>query len=564
MTTTGSSGRTVAVSTTVRWGVAGAVVTLLCLGLLALLAMPPFLPADESSHAGYALEVADGNLPRLEDTVEPEIPGQRALRYYLANHPPLYYGLVGPVLEQSVESDHSIGGVRLVRGFSLLLAAGTVVVTAALAGVVVQRRRAEAMVLAAGLAATVPTFVTTSASLHNDLLAVFSAALAYHGAALALVHGPRRGNVALICLGSAVTLATRLNGAPIVALAAAALGLATLLHDRDGRARRVLRAALLSAAPVAAAVATSGWFYLRNVRLYGDISGVTHNRDLGGRHDTYTPLGYLTDRITLPDLLTRVEAGGPWRNIQFFGWYDRKALAVVVAVVLGGATLAGLRAVQDVLAWRRGADDHGATGAQAAEADGNGNGDGEGTGDDGTGSARVERFGRWAAIAMLVALPLLLCLQLSVYVSQTGTPNPRYIFPGLPAVAVAAAVFCLAYRRRAGLVVGIAVLAFQVTIGVTTLGRWINLRTGAPPVHPLTQLRDSIGAGDIPSPALVLALLLAGVFGGLVLQAAAMWRLSAEPGAPAGGGDVAGVPANTEGSPATVATSQLAAAGSTP
>ena len=483
---------------TVRRGVLGAVLTLLCAGTIALLAMPPFLPADESAHAGYALEVADGRLPRLEDTVKVEMPGQRPLRMYLANHPPLYYAITGPVLELSVDHHRPVAGVRLVRGFSLLLAAGTVAITAALAGVVVKRRRVEAMILAAGIAASVPTFVSTSAMIHNDLLAVFAATAAYYGAVAALVRGPRRGYVALVCVGSAVTMATRLNGAPIVALACAALGVAVLLHDEGGRARRLVKAALLGASPLVAAAAASGWFYLRNIRIYGDISGVGQNRELGGHHDGYTPLGYLTDRLSLPDLLTRVENGGPWRDIQFFGWYDRKVLALVVGVVAVGAVLAGV----DVVRRYRG------RGGEDAPADR---------------AERIERIGRWMAIGLVVALPVLLWVQLSGYVSQTGTPNPRYLFPGVPAMAVVVAVCCLAYRRRAGVVVGVAVVSFQIVIGLTTLGRWLTIRTGVPRVNPFTQLRNSLEAADVPAPGPVLALLVTGAFVGVALQASAMW-----------------------------------------
>lgn len=519
----GSDDEAGAVPLTVRWGVAGAVVTLLCAGMVALLAMPPFLPADESSHAGYALEVADGRLPRLEDTVRAELPGQRPLRMYLANHPPLYYAIAGPVLEWGADSGHGVAAVRIVRGFSLALAAGTVVVTAALAGVVVRRRRTEAMILAAGLAATVPTFVSTSAMIHNDLLAVFTAALAYYGAALALVRGPRWANVALVCGGSAVTMATRLNGAPIVALACAALGLAVLLHGTGSPARRLVRAALLGAAPLVAAGVASGWFYLRNVRIYGDVSGVGHNRDLGGRTDVYTPIGYLTDWMSLPDLLTRLENGGPWRHIQFFGWYDRKALAVVSGLVVLGGILclvdAGRRAWSDRRAAVTAAG--GVPGAEASD-------DVEAVDDAGR-AERAERLGRWAAVALVLSLPVLLWVQLAGYVSQTGTPNPRYLFPGIPAVATVVAVCCLAYRRRAGVLVGVLVLGFQATIGFTTLGRWLTRRTAAPATDPLTQLRRSLEGGGLRAPTLLLAVLLAGTAVGIAVQGVAMWRATSQP-----------------------------------
>ena len=70
----------------------------LALALANALATPPFTGNDEAAHVSYALAVADGRLPEVTDRApDGAIPGLQAGRLlYTANHPPLYYALVGP------------------------------------------------------------------------------------------------------------------------------------------------------------------------------------------------------------------------------------------------------------------------------------------------------------------------------------------------------------------------------------------------------------------------------------------------------------------------------------
>jgi hypothetical protein len=486
----------------VRRGVAGAVLMFSCLGLLVLLALPPFLPADESAHAGYALEVMDGRLPTLDDTVEAELPGQRSTPFFLANHPPLYYIVVGPVLEWGLLTDHAVAGVRLTRLFSLVLGAGTIVFTALLTGLMSSERRVMTVVLASGLAASVPTFVATSIAMHNDLLAIAAAVGAYLAVLWAIATRPRSLTVALVCVGASVTLATRFNGLGVVALACVGLALAALVRSSGRLVPRLWQACVLAALPAVCVLATSGWFYLRNLRLYGDINGIGYNRGLSQRTDVFTPWSWLTHWRTFPDLLTRVEGGGPWAGIQWFGWYDRKLLLVAVVVVGFGGLLAAGRGVRTMRSfdWREMAT---GTGAQARDL-----------------RARVVMWG------LAIALPVLMLVQLSGFVGQTGTPNPRYLLPALPIVALLVAMACRGYPGRSAALVGMAVVSLQAGLTVTTIARYITSRTGQPRTAPLRQLRTSLEAADIPTPGLVLGLLLAGAAIGVLLQFSAAWSAS--------------------------------------
>ena len=84
-------------------GVAGAT---LALALANALATPPFTGNDEAAHVSYALAVADGRLPEVTDRTPAEpIGGLASGRLlYTANHPPLYYALVGPEVRGLVDS----------------------------------------------------------------------------------------------------------------------------------------------------------------------------------------------------------------------------------------------------------------------------------------------------------------------------------------------------------------------------------------------------------------------------------------------------------------------------
>jgi hypothetical protein len=489
----------------VRRGVGGAVVMLSCLGLLVVLTVPPFEPADESAHAGYALEVVDGRIPRMDETVEVELPGQRPTRYYLANHPPLYYAIVGPVLERGLLSGHPIAAIRLTRLFSLALGAVTVALTAAFAGMMSAKRRVETMVLAAGLAASVPVFVTTSAALHNDLLGVLAADVAFVGAVAALVGRPSAWAVASVCLGASVTMATRFNGLGLVGLACLGLAVAVLLRTSGSPPRRQLgHATLLGALPALCVLVTSGWFYLRNIRLYGDVTGVGYNRELLGRVDNFTPWSYLTDRQTFPELLTRAEGGGPWVGLPWFGWYDRKLLFVALIVLGGGLLLGAARAAGMLRSgqWRR------ALGGSDEE-------------------PTRDLLARLTAWGLAIGVPVLTMVQLSGFVAQTGSPNPRYLLPALPVIALVVAMACRSYPGRSTAIVGTAIVGLQAALTVTTTARWINQRTGAQRTDPLDQLHDSLALADVPAPSVVLGLLLAGAAAGVLLQFSALWSASA-------------------------------------
>jgi hypothetical protein len=508
----------------VRVGLAGALLLMLCLGTLYVLASPPFVSYDESAHAGYALDVTEGRIPSVRETVQVELPGQKPTRQFVAQHPPLYYVIVGPILAVGRDHGHPIAAIRVARLFSVALGLGVVTLAAVLAGIVLRRRRTECMVIAAGLCACVPAYLGTASVIHNDLLAVATAVLAYTGAAAALADRPRPWNVAAVCIGSGLTMATRLSSIGPVALACAALGLAVLLRTDGPLGRRLVRAAGIGLLPIGVAAVTAGWFFQRNKRLYDDYTGMSYGWTVLKRADNYTPLSYLTSTKSLPDLLTRGEGGGPWANPQWFGWWDQKLLALLLVVIAASASVELGRFARRL-------------GAQRPS----------------TLLRDRDKLARIALWGLLLALPITAWLQLAFYVAETGTPNPRYLFAVLPAVAVVVAAAMRGFKGRWASVLAVTTISFQTYLVLMTGGRWLNDRLQLPRVHPLRQWERSLDAAGIPAPALVLTVLLLGCAVGIALQAKALWSAA---------GRSAAVEGQAQASSASAGRAELAPVGS--
>lgn len=96
--------------------------TFTALTLIWVFAVPPFLPADESAHTDYAMQVTHGHLPIAGQPFHAEFPqlGQRTLRQHVSNHPPLYYVFAGPVLRIGAAVGRPLVGILAARGLTAL------------------------------------------------------------------------------------------------------------------------------------------------------------------------------------------------------------------------------------------------------------------------------------------------------------------------------------------------------------------------------------------------------------------------------------------------------------
>ncbi len=277
-----------------------------CLGLAYIVASPHFEASDSDEHAGMIQWLAEtGRLP-IQTAEHDALYGQEA------SQPPLYYAVMALIWRMLDTTDfdavyqenplaingdpHRLGSRNLVfyrqpyppvlHGTSLALyvirlatlAMGAVTVYAVYqsARIVVPSSR-DFAILAASLVAFNPMFVFISASISNDPPVSMLTALICWRTLMMLRDGfAARRSVILAVLIALATL-TKLSGiAPGFAAGLAALWLAYRTQDWRGFMA-------LSLAVLLVWLLTAGWWYARNLQLYGELFGTGSMLDFYGR-----------------------------------------------------------------------------------------------------------------------------------------------------------------------------------------------------------------------------------------------------------------------------------------
>ena len=278
----------------------------LLIGLVYLYAAPNFEASDSVQHIGVVKWIADtGTLP-VQSAEHAQLFGQEA------SQPPLYYLLMAAVWNAFDTSDFearflpspftAIGvperfgnrnlliykqpyppdlrgsslALYLIRLLSLGMGALTVGAVYQSARAVLPGRLGFAL-LAAALTAFNPQFIFISASVSNDSLVNMLAALITWQMLLMLRDGFRTRRSLALALLIALASLTKLSGLTVGAV----VGLAAiwlLLRSRDYRGFFTLCAAVL-----AFWLLIAGWWYLRNLTLYGELFGTATMLDNFGR-----------------------------------------------------------------------------------------------------------------------------------------------------------------------------------------------------------------------------------------------------------------------------------------
>ena len=274
-------------------GLVAVVVAFIGIGAMHALQQPPFFPTDETAHVGYAQEIASGRLPQIREF--PEVPvearqwqAERSMandtRYrgvWVANHPPLHYIAVAPLIWISRATGAADGGLILMRFANVAFAAVGVVFTFLLASELTRRNHRLAL-LAAALAALVPQGHAVFSQALNDGLGFAAAtAVVWAGArCLRRVDMLTKRDLTLLAATATVAFGSR---AATMLLAIAVVGVVSLHRFArpapSGRVqgRRAGRVALIGLAP---ATIIFGWFYARNMVLYGDIGASQYLLDM--------------------------------------------------------------------------------------------------------------------------------------------------------------------------------------------------------------------------------------------------------------------------------------------
>ncbi len=293
---------------------------------------PIFESPDELRHYPYVKQLADGGGLPIQR------PGEETLWEQEGSQPPLYYALAAlltgwintddlPALRQ-VNPHAQVGiplapdnknvvlhlghdafpwrgtalAVHLVRLFSLFLGLGTLLCTYALARALYPQRP-ELALGALAVNALIPQFLFISASVNNDNLVTLLSSLAL----LLMVRWVLRPapRWRLLLLGAVIGLAclSKLSGIGLLPLAAAALALGRWPQRPSAEAPSTaapsswpaaIRAWLADLAYIVVPVLLiAGWWYGRNLRLYGDPFGLNAMLALVGRRATLPTLADL-------------------------------------------------------------------------------------------------------------------------------------------------------------------------------------------------------------------------------------------------------------------------------
>jgi hypothetical protein len=269
---------------TVTLGLIAVVAAFVGFGVLHALQQPPFFGPDETAHVGYAQEVASARLPEI--TTFPEVPaeatqwqaergsarGSAYLGVWVANHPPLFYVAVAPLIWLSRMFGAADGGLLMLRFANVGFAAVGVLFTYLLASEVT-RRNSRLALAAAAVAALVPHgHAVFSQGMNDGLGFAAGTAVVWAGVRCLRRSGPVTGrDLAILATATAVAFGARASTMLLALVVVAVVALQRAVRPAADAEERIRRVAPIVVVGVVPGAVLFGWFYLRNLLLYGDI-----------------------------------------------------------------------------------------------------------------------------------------------------------------------------------------------------------------------------------------------------------------------------------------------------
>lgn len=447
-------------------GVAAVVLGLVCGSATYAALSPALLTPDETAHIDYGYQVWHGQLPVFEDgiTFTPgagvRVPGLQ----YEAHHPPLYYLLIAPAVGPLIDSDHWKSAVMAARAINVLIAAGCVLALAWAGSLLTTRRRWAWAIAVPAVVAPLTPFMHVGGAAHNDNLPALLSILSLGTGILVLRHGPTRRRLLLIAMLCGLGGLARANFVITLIVLTATIAVGSWLHADGQPARRLARSLLAAGIPFAAALATSGWFYWRNIRRTGSWAGA--QTDFGVAHMNRSRRGHfdvLTDDLFWEQQLRLMRHAAPGGA----DWLGPRVLLVVGAIGMVTCFVWIVRFVRQ----RRPADLPPPAGAATAtEVRASSDGEIEDSGDGAASRQPPSPVVVQAAIVLvLVAQFVGVVLVQVVYAGIGGATINRYVLPGLlPLGALFAAAVLAAGRRLAGLA-----LLVYLAIAWGLFGQWV-------------------------------------------------------------------------------------------
>jgi hypothetical protein len=348
------------------WAVAAIVLLFACLGVAYSLAVPPFEKPDEVYHYAFARHLAQGNgLPvQTLDNLGPwQHEGTQAPLYYFLlgrltagidqndfdqlnkQNPranlgdPLYPGNKNLMLysARTVPLTGTNLALHVGRWFSLTLACLSLFVVYLTARLAFPQS-APARLFAMLIVAAIPQFAFIGSSASNDSLVILISAATIYWLARLLTRsaGEQIAWWEWAAIGILLGLAgiSKLQGLVLLA----PIGAVVLWLARNRRSLRLLLpAATLIVLP---AIAIAGWWYWRNLALYGDWLGADRLLQINGQR---------SEPLTLDNFFSEMR-GLRYSFWGLFGWFSillpdwvYKALDAVTVLALAGFVAAGVR-----------------------------------------------------------------------------------------------------------------------------------------------------------------------------------------------------------------------------
>lgn len=420
-----------------------------------------FGTADEMAHLDYAYLVWKGRLPVFEDglTIDPPF-GFHEPTQWTAQHPPLFYLAEAPFVGPLLEAHRYVAAGYAGRAVAAVFACAVVAAMMWAARAVAPSRRR--LWLAAGtLTAVHPAVVFMGGVAQNDDLALAFTTLLVGISARMLRDGPTTRRLVVFAVVASGALLTRSSGIAVVGVCGAVLGI-TLLLRRPRQWPMILG---LVAAGLAA-VASSAWFYLRNLRMTGNLLGAQLDEGLF----------YLKHRVARPFDVVLLDPNTWWQWHLVWGYEQVDSTTLAWALV--GVPLV-VAAVLTLLRFRR-----------------------------------ARRPGEVAIVVMLAVLMAAIVAAQTAYVAHRGGAAWRYLMPLLPATTLAAAWVVTRWRRLTPLLLVGWVLAATLPLAAACAESLVTpekYSTG--PVYPRATV-TALFAGGAALAVAVTATLLAPAAGG--------------------------------------------------
>jgi hypothetical protein len=465
-------------------GLAG--VALLFLGLTGLVSIvqPPFVSTDEVHHFDYAWRVGHGELPRFEDGVTVPHEGRDDSVQLVAHHPPLFYAVLAPAVTPLVDQGRWRAGVVAGRGIVALIGLAAVLAVAWGTTQVMDDPEPALIVAAAAFTAVLGSLVNHSAAIYNDALAILTATVTLGLVAMIIRHGATPWRLLALTAACAAGLATRVSFLAVFVVAVATVGVVMLTRPAsESRRRRLAATGVVTLVLVAVPVLASGWFYVRNARITGNLLGSQSDVLVERLHREQRGVLEVVADLHLWQVVARGLFSTPASPTVDPSSLERW-LPILLVVALGAllvvATARRLR------------------------------------------SGEVSRADRLVCLMLAVATAGVF-LQSAVYVAGGGGANPRYLLPAVLPVAVAAGAALLGRGRARGAgVVVFAAAAAALTVEQSyrvlrdrvfdsDVGVWEAWRGGAG--------RTGVPAGLVPAA-------LSAMVAGVAIIGVALWRLT--------------------------------------